>query len=448
MWKLDLLEAKFNKTTPRFPHTKKLLLARSPKFWKNFPKTEEEAKSQIDALKLEYFERKYYASEKKLTRETTRIIKADLAKWKNDKKKQEVVDFIGDDELVRTMITAKLVKCVMSSILVTKELKSDVPKYISQDIRRIINDKTHASNPSRFFINHCQNNKELNKYISSLWNNKAVKALVTEIEWSFKMVRGDLTKQEREKRESLGKNVADEGADDSEEESESETETQGDLSAYEGLVADLDLDEGELDPTIDYNQVTDEEASQESDNESEDSFFAFSDEERKATKHKQEIKKEERKYNLPQLATGYFSGGSDDEDMDDDEVVKEATTVRKNRRGQRARQKIWEKKYGKGAKHIQAERAKVASEREQRQREYEERCRRREEKAKAAMEGLSSGANNAPLGVRKPTGGTSVPFTSAAVPPKEEKIHPSWEAKRLAEEKQKVKFQGKKITFD
>ena len=41
----------------------------------------------------------------------------------------------------------------------------------------------------------------------------------------------------------------------------------------------------------------------------------------------------------------------------------EITTQRKNRRGQRARQKIWAKKYGK-AKHVKKNQEILASERE------------------------------------------------------------------------------------
>ncbi|KAK4057789.1 hypothetical protein OIO90_001008 [Microbotryomycetes sp. JL221] len=57
---------------------------------------------------------------------------------------------------------------------------------------------------------------------------------------------------------------------------------------------------------------------------------------------------------LPSLAAGYISySDSDDEDakwIKQDE--RQDKKQRKNRRGQRARQAIWEKKYGSGAKHI------------------------------------------------------------------------------------------------
>ena len=109
------------------------------------------------------------------------------------------------------------------------------------------------------------------------------------------------------------------------------------------------------------------------------------------------------------------------------------TERRKNRRGQRARQKIWAQKYGKEAKHIKEERTRLASEREQRQLEYEERERKRQMKRQAEP----TGSNNQPLGDRSEK--------TALV---EEKLHPSWQAKKLAEKTITAKFTGKKIRFD
>ncbi len=50
---------------------------------------------------------------------------------------------------------------------------------------------------------------------------------------------------------------------------------------------------------------------------------------------------------LPSLMGGYISGSESASDID------VAPPTRKNRRGQRARQAIWEKKYGEKAKHHQ-----------------------------------------------------------------------------------------------
>lgn len=459
MWKLDLLEAKFHGTQARFPRTKTLLTARNTsKLWKRLPTSEEEANKEIKALKKEYFDKKYYGSHKKLAREVNKVVKSDKSRLKSDGSKKDIITFITSLEELENLITSKLIKCITSSILVNKELKENIPYYISKDIQTIIKDKTHKSNPSRFFINHCQNNKELNNYISKLWNSKTIKKALEEIDWSFKLVRGNISKQEKDSRKRLsGKDIQDDhsdvdaDSDESDDESEEESslkdleEDYDKFAVYDNLVGDSDNEEKmDLDPNVNYNEVTDEEASELENDEveegndsdaSHDSFFA-------------EEKKPKEKYQLPELATGYFSGGSDDEDdIDNDQVVKAATTQRKNRRGQRARQKIWEKKYGQEAKHVKSEKAKIASEREQRQLEYEERCRKREEKARLAMENAPTGSNTAPLGNRKPRPDVSLPSATAASEP--EKMHPSWEAKRLAEEKQKnIKFQGKKITFD
>ncbi|CAK7905905.1 bud site selection protein 22 [[Candida] anglica] len=461
MWKLDLLEAKFTSAHPRFPHTKKLLHAKNnSKLLKKLPSTRAEAEQLIAALKQDYFGRKYYGAHKKLEKEVLRIIKS-------KENETEVKDFVSNEENIQNMLTSKLVKSVITSILTTKELKETPPKFISEEVRTIIKDKNNKAHPSRFFIDTCQNNKTLNKYISNLWNNKTVKPLLGEIEWSFKVVRGNLSKQEKDLRKSqTGKDVDEEenenapgSDDDSDDDSDDEAieqdveMTEEDLdrfAIYENSDPEAEGDaQFAIDPNVNYNEVTDEEASadeESDDDESEDDFF---EENEKKTSKKE--KKESKKLALPDLASGYFSGGdSDSDDVDNDEVVKAAVTQRKNRRGQRARQKLWEKKYGKEAKHVKQEQIRYASEREQRQKDYEERCRKREEKARLAVENAPSGSNVAPLGERKPRTSDSTSTASPApqaIPEKKE--HPSWEAKRLAEEKLKnVKFTGKKITFD
>ncbi|ODV78191.1 Bud-site selection protein [Suhomyces tanzawaensis NRRL Y-17324] len=463
-WKLDLLEVKFKQYSPRYPHTKKLLNARNnDKLLKKLPTSPEEAEQEILALKLELFERKYYGSYKKVEKEVAKITKADLGKLDKNGPKKSIVDFITSKENLDHLITSKLIKTITNTILHSKDLKLDPPAFISNEIRDKILNKNDISNPSTFFITHCQNNKELNNYFSNLWNTKAVKSVLQEVEWSFKLVRGNLTIQEKDTRKKItGKDVEADSDGEVNDDSSSDSDNEGD-SEDEGTDSDIEMnpedldkfaiyensdgaseeEQFEIDPNVNYNEITDEEPSADevSDVESEDSFFEEDQE-----------KKEKKEHNLPQLASGYFSGGSDDEDdfdPDADKVVKEATTQRKNRRGQRARQKIWALKYGKEAKHVKSEQAALASEREIRQKEYEERCRKRELKAKLAMEAAPSGSNILPLGERKvrPDTGSSDVKVTAVVP--EPKIHPSWEAKRLAEEKLKnVKFEGKKIKFD
>ncbi|KAK4189335.1 Bud-site selection protein [Podospora australis] len=138
---------------------------------------------------------------------------------------------------------------------------------------------------------------------------------------------------------------------------------------------------------------------------------------------------------LPSLMGGYISGSESASDVD-------VAPPRKNRRGQRARQAIWEKRYKEQAKHLK-------------------------EGKKARDQGwdLKRGAvgpdDNKPWkkGIKNPLLGTGA---NQMALPKEEAVqkkrvrddtgplHPSWEAKRLAKEKERLTapFEGKKITFD
>lgn len=419
LWKLDLLEVKFKRASPRFPNTKKLLNARkNSQLLKKLPRTQDEASKQILALKSDLFEKKFHGSYKKLLREVQKTVSHDKRSWTDAQK--SLAEFFGDSNKVELLIKSRLIKVVTATILTSKEFKNSPPEYIPDHVKTLITDKTNAANPSHFFVTYCQSDKVVNGYISKMWNSKDFKALLGEIEWSFRKIRGELTQAEKDARTQLTgkkvKNVVDESdeevGDDDDENDDLENGSQDAMDAEEAFDKFAGFD----------NMVGDsDEEQQDEDNEEADDFFDNA-----------ESAKSPLSRNLPQLATGYFSGGSDsEEDVDNDEVVKAATTTRKNRRGQRARQKIWEQKYGSGANHVKKERDRVASEREQRQVEFEERQRKRELKAAQAAEATDSrGSQHA----SHTTGGA---------------MHPSWAAKKKAEEKLKnIKFEGKKITFD
>jgi len=149
---------------------------------------------------------------------------------------------------------------------------------------------------------------------------------------------------------------------------------------------------------------------------------------------------------LPSLMGGYISG-SDSEASD----IDIAPSTNKNRRGQRARQAIWEKRYKEQAKHLKKQQEKRDSGWDTKY---------------GAVEGdagqpwkrgirnplLSSGSNN------NNNNNNNAPAEQAPPPmPKKEKkrddtgpLHPSWEAKRKAKENQKASapYEGTKITFD
>lgn len=400
MWKLDLLEVKFHNASPRYRNTKKLLKARhNEKLLKKLPSSSE-ADAQILQLKHEIFGKKYHACVKKLHRETKKLLKPNSGS--SDVLEPEILD---------KLVVSRIIKAITNAMLPTKQLKENPPHYIPEEIRSIIIDKSNTSNPSGFFNTYCKNDNNRNKIISNLFNKKSIKTLVSEMEWTFRVVRGNITKQEK----LLHKKISKAENDVSDESDESDVDDN--RIAYS---SDSDSDAEE--PAL-QSRASDNDSEQQPDPEAESESGPESDSET------------ERKYNLPQLATGYFSGGSDEEasDIDNDQVVKSVTEQRKNRRGQRARQKIWAKKYGKEAKHIKEERTRLASERERKQLEYEERERKRQMKRQAEP----TGSNNQPLGDRSEKTGVV-----------EEMLHPSWQAKKMAEKTITAKFSGKKIKFE
>jgi len=165
---------------------------------------------------------------------------------------------------------------------------------------------------------------------------------------------------------------------------------------------------------------------------------------------------------LPSLSVGFTRGGSSSEFSDSE--TKSVDGIKKNRRGQRARRAIWEKKYGKNANHIQ----------KQQQRDTERRppgsvlVDRRSGKGKS-----SSRPRRAPMQSRAPTygrdqihkptpRGSEGVKNSGSTQGQSERIrgkgdlrgdrplrplHPSWEAKRKQKSAGIVPSQGTKIVF-
>lgn len=155
---------------------------------------------------------------------------------------------------------------------------------------------------------------------------------------------------------------------------------------------------------------------------------------------------------LPGLSHAtYFSGDESASDLDE--------KPRKNRRGQRARQKIAEAKFGAKAKHIEknerkqgwdAKRGAVGSDAKPGNR----RDRRAAEKGMKTNGGrgpVISGENAAPLGKKRDDADAKKPG-----PKKDDTgaLHPSWAAAKAAKESKKLKIDlggaksAKKITFD
>ncbi|KAF2091503.1 Bud-site selection protein, partial [Saccharata proteae CBS 121410] len=153
---------------------------------------------------------------------------------------------------------------------------------------------------------------------------------------------------------------------------------------------------------------------------------------------------------IPSLSMGGYISGSDSEPED----IEEQVAPRKNRRGQRARQQIWEKKYGKGAKHVQEQEKKAKKDRNA---GWDPIRGATDGSKKTFGRGQNGGRDGGKVkfssGGRGPKGPTDANAVEVVKrkPKKDDegKLHPSWEAKKKAKEKnQTVAFQGKKVTFD
>ncbi|PGH27755.1 hypothetical protein AJ80_00543 [Polytolypa hystricis UAMH7299] len=155
---------------------------------------------------------------------------------------------------------------------------------------------------------------------------------------------------------------------------------------------------------------------------------------------------------LPSLMMGGYWSGS--ESADEDEVAAAVVgTARKNRRGQRARQQLWEKKYGTNANHVKKQQDTQKLSRDSgwdmkrgatstddaggkrgKGRGAPAPARRQRNDAEKA-----ENANIIPLGIRG----------SHSKPKEAKPLHPSWAAaKKVKEQAKAATFQGKKVVFD
>jgi hypothetical protein len=135
--------------------------------------------------------------------------------------------------------------------------------------------------------------------------------------------------------------------------------------------------------------------------------------------------------NLPELEHGFIDtyDVESEEELEREIQNEKPEKKKKNRRGQRERRLIWEKKYGRSANHVQKKIEEETANKLERQKAYEERVFKRLEREQEYKDRQRAKMEKAKEYASK-------------------EFHPSWEAKRLQEEKTKnVKFQGKKVTF-
>ena len=201
------------------------------------------------------------------------------------------------------------------------------------------------------------------------------------------------------------------------------------------------MSDGEADGSEDeFNGFSDEgNQSSASDSDTESSAISRSPPAKKAATSKKAAKplKSTDSTFLPTLMGGYISGSESASDID-------VAPERRNRRGQRARQQIWEKKFGEKAKHLVEPKARDSG-----------------WDLKRGAVGVDSkpwkhGVRNPLLDKSKGTGANEMRLGKEPPAPRIRDdagpLHPSWEAKKLAKEKelarQAAPFAGKKITFD
>lgn len=464
LFKLDLLQSYYLQKPARFGITKQLL--RSDKYHskaegkerheKNKHKllqlSRDEARKMIKELQAAAFEKKLYFIEVNLTRNIIKVLKKERQKNLKISEKLEPIDTLlqKDSQILENNLKNKIYKTLLKSFPTKLDVKNNtfegVPSSSIEYIRTMKETNTYKTNSA-----------ELNNLFSKLFAEKSIKQALEQIEtmeivWGPKTYKKNASKDANSDDDELAE--FDEEGESLEEISDindavdqaenSELEEQDYEQLYEGyknyIAASSDEEEEDvlaLDPSVNYNEITDDEPSDNDDDDSDptdsqkksdkkrsleqDDFFAQPEEKKKMTM---------KNIQLPVLATGYYSGGESEEEKDN--LVDEITNPRKNRRGQRARQKIWEKKYGKTAKHVIQQQERSKSERERLRLEYEERQRKRDAKQRLKNEKQIERDERNDKQKEKAT------F-----------VHPSWEAKLKQQEALKsAKFSGKKITFD
>ncbi|KAH9080556.1 Bud-site selection protein [Lactarius deliciosus] len=130
---------------------------------------------------------------------------------------------------------------------------------------------------------------------------------------------------------------------------------------------------------------------------------------------------------LPTLSNGFVPGGLDSDWSDGETGV--GGGVRKNRRGQRARRAIWEKKYGRKAKHLQKQEDSGAI--------------RGQRSSQKHVQGSQAVGHSRPTDSIRQYERANKGEVSNSHTPREQKarrvddlaLHPSWEAKRRMKEK-------------
>ncbi|KAI0320168.1 Bud-site selection protein [Amylostereum chailletii] len=152
---------------------------------------------------------------------------------------------------------------------------------------------------------------------------------------------------------------------------------------------------------------------------------------------------------LPSLSVGFTRGDSESEWSDNESQHPDG--VRKNRRGQRARRAIWEKKYGRGAKHLNITSAIPQAVSKPSHRTETDQKSRVPNTSWAAKTNPPASHNTYQHTPRQGAGGNGFQPPHASNLEGERPMHPSWEAKKRLKEKESAAIlpaQGTRIKFD
>lgn len=473
IFKLDNLEYQYhhlngslNDFKPRLNGTTKLYNAKGKKTSKKVTKilneiTLPEVTKELNELRTEIFNKKSYSLDKNLRSFLRKHITQYRPTKKNKKDFTPVIEDIKAkydlEDFIELVSKSKIIKLIFTKIVATKR-SSPLDWFVEHEFWKIHNDKTQEFNPSRIWTEVILKIDKCDQLISTLMNSDKCKELISSFNSGMDVFLA-INRERKEQNAVKNKEAKHEGAasdsDNSEENKipkkikDSKTGDADNVSdiddeileQYDGMLVGSDEDENDgaerfsLDPKVNYNEVTDEEPDQ-SEDEDETNDEDDSDVEPRRKKHQAQ---------LPELMGGYYSGGDSDSEIDsgEDRVAREQISVtekKKNRRGQRARRKIWEKKFGREAKHIQREVENDLAERKKRQVEYEARVVKRSAKAADIEAKRAAGRENKENFEKSYKHPTKTELLSE---------HPSWVAKRNEEAKLKyAKFQGKKVKFD
>lgn len=398
-----------------------------------------ELQEDIRILRIKLVEQKIFHYKKAIkkaikTSKTTEALKINKRIKKETEDAEKLKKLELEKEALKTVDIELLkdvhaVRAIRKEFLSTPEQKESPPDFLPADIVTLPEDSPAAT----FYKNASPALESVSQRICGTNAvREATKSMLDAIKFSTKLVKRETAsqiakrkKQEQKEKRKAAKAAAKKAAagggdisDDEENYSKNDNmlaASSDEESENESILGTSKTPENKTSKSNDGDESSDEQTAH-------DDFFALPDE-----------SQSEKQYNLPELATGYFSGGSDaedDYDVDNDEVVKEVTAQRKNRRGQRARRAIYEMKYGKNANHLKKEQENLKRKREQKQVEFEQREAKRQAKGiekKSKFEKQTEQQKKQQEQDNKP-------------------LHPSWEAKKKLSATP-VKFQGKKVVF-